>query len=78
MNRDRKFQGDVVMKVSFYRLHLLFVFIGLFISGCGSWQPYNKDNPNEYQQYWQDEQNRKNSYLYQYTNEYQEERKNRK
>jgi len=66
------------MKISIYRLQLLFIFIGLFVSGCGSWQSYNKDNPTEYQQYWQDEYNRKNSYLYQYTNEYQEERKNRK
>ena len=45
----------------------------LTVSGC-SWQSYNKDNPDEYSKYWENEENRKGSILYSFTYEYAQER----
>ncbi len=46
----------------------------LTMSGC-SWHTYDKDKPDAYHQYWQNQENRKNSILYPLTEECQQERK---
>ncbi len=53
---------------------VLFFWACATLSGC-SWQTFNKDNPDEYHKYWENEENRKNSILYPYTEEYEQERK---
>jgi uncharacterized protein YceK len=59
-------------------LPVLTLCLCLGLSGCSSWQAYDKDNPDEYMTYWQKEENRKDSIVYPYTDEYKQETKGMK
>jgi hypothetical protein len=59
------------------RCKVFLFWLCLTMSGC-SWQTYNRDAPDEYHNYWQNEENRKNSILYPFTDEYADERKGQK
>ncbi len=47
------------------------------LTGC-SWKTYDKDKPDEYHRYWQDDEHKKNSVVYPFTQEYYEERRQKR
>lgn len=62
-------------KLNNHRYLLFWLFLPL--SGC-VWKTYDKEKPHEYTQFWQNEQNKKNSILYQFTEEGKEQQIGRK
>lgn len=58
-------------------VRLLLITLSLALSSCGAYKPYDPQNPDEYNHYWNDDKNRKNSILYPLTEEYREEKQGR-
>ena len=56
---------------------LVLILLSLVVSSCGTYKPYDPKNPDEYNSYWNDNKNRKNSILYPLTDEYREEKEGR-
>jgi hypothetical protein len=46
------------------------------LAGC--WKTFDREKPDEYHRYWQVEENRKSSIVYPFTNEYNEERRQKR
>ena len=59
------------------KIHIYLILLILFSYGC-SWKAYDKDNQDEYYRYWQNGDNKKNSIIYPYTHEYNEEHRQKK
>jgi hypothetical protein len=50
--------------------------LSLPLTGC--WKTYDSQKPDEYYRYWQEDERKKNSVIYPFTNEYNEERRQKR
>lgn len=59
------------------RTTLALVMISALVTSC-SWKTYDQNKAQEYHDYWQKDENKKNSIIYSLTNEYNEEHRQKR